>query len=444
MKNIKNERITSAEIVNRSQPNRVPGASKHRMQFALIPFVLVVLALVHFHTEAQPIVDSLLFKYTLVKDEDNRIQNEAYLESFFEILFQQKTLNDRKINIIHIGDSHIQGDYLTAVVRRYLQHQFGNAGRGLVVPYAVAGTNGAPGIVTRSNIKWNVKRCVSLDNPMPIGIGGITINTDNPNADLRLYVNDLWMDYSFNRLTVFFQKSNRSFHFSICDTLGNELAAIDSSPASPFDNHAHVSLLQKVTALQLKATKSNDQQVESTIYGLSVGNSENGILYHSIGVNGAKYEHYNAASLFAAQTSVLEPQLFLISLGTNEAISFPYLDRNFPARVDKLINALQSANPNAKFILVTPPGAFRKKVRDNPGVATIRQQIIEYAVENGLAFYDLYKAAGGDDSANAWKESGLLRTDGIHFTKEGYQYQGLLLFHALMKAYNNYVLLRHP
>jgi hypothetical protein len=56
----------------------------------------------------------------------------------------------------------------------------------------------------------------------------------------------------------------------------------------------------------------------------------------------------------------------------------------------------------------------------------------------------MYNAMGGDHSADAWKKAGLLRTDGIHFTKDGYEYQGNLLFNAIIKSYNQYVPLRHP
>ena len=98
----------------------------------------------------------------------------------------------------------------------------------------------------------------------------------------------------------------------------------------------------------------------------------------------------------------------------------------------------------AKFLLVTPQEVFRAKNKPNPGILTIRQQIIQYAVENGLAFYDMYRALGGENSAKAWRESALLTSDGIHLTKNGYEYQGNLFYHALMKGYNLYVPTRHP
>ncbi len=108
------------------------------------------------------------------------------------------------------------------------------------------------------------------------------------------------------------------------------------------------------------------------------------------------------------------------------------------------MQSLKEENPQARFILVTPPEAFRKKVKPNPAIEKIRQQIIQYAVENGFAFWDMYKVVGGKHAAVGMAGAGLLRPDGIHFTKEDKEYQGNLIYEAFIKTYNRYVGLRHP
>ncbi|MDE6123515.1 MAG: hypothetical protein K2F76_09750, partial [Duncaniella dubosii] len=45
------------------------------------------------------------------------------------------------VSIVHIGDSHVQADINTSTVRELLQYDFGNAGRGLVSPLKICGTN---------------------------------------------------------------------------------------------------------------------------------------------------------------------------------------------------------------------------------------------------------------------------------------------------------------
>jgi lysophospholipase L1-like esterase len=283
------------------------------------------------------------------------------------------------------------------------------------------------------------------DQALPIGIGGITINTDQSDADISIRVNsDESNDYSFNAVTLFFQKDITSFHFAIRDTADKELAFMGPYTDEPFVNYSKVVLPHAVNQINIKTLKSTEEQKQATIFGVELDNGREGIRYHAIGVNGAKFAHYNSALYFAKQTQALQPSVFVISLGTNESIDYPYLDRSILQHIDKLVQSLKQFNPQAKFILVTPPDAFRRKVKFNPGIETIRDLIIQYAVENGLAFWDMYKATGGPHSAVQWKNKGLLRPDGIHFSKDGYEYQGNLFYQAIVKSYNNYVPLRHP
>lgn len=389
-------------------------------------------------------IDFTYKTYGLENDGDNVIQNAGHLEDFFESLYQLRITNDRKINIVHVGDSHIQADYLTSIVRRNFQRHFGNAGRGLIVPLRVAGTNEPNNFKTVSNRIWKSKRCVFPDQPLPIGIGGVTINTNQPDANLEIFINDLWLDYTFNALTLFYEKDENSFDFSIRDTAGKELGIMDSYFQESKRNYSQITWEKRIGAVTIQLMKANPDQNRAIIYGAILENSMNGILYHTIGVNGAKFMHYNAAEHFAEQTAALKTDVFIISLGTNEAIDYPYLDKNFVSHIDKLVSSLRNNNPMAKFILVTPQDVYQRKNKPNPGIMTIREQIIQYAVENGLAFYDMYRALGGENSAKAWSQSTLLKSDGIHLTKDGYEYQGNLFYHALMKGYNLYVPTRHP
>lgn len=54
-----------------------------------------------------------------------------------------------------------------------------------------------------------------------------------------------------------------------------------------------------------------------------------------------------------------------------------------------------------------------------------------------VACWDLFTTTGGKNSCRKWHSSRLMGRDRIHFTKEGYQEQGTLLFRAFMESYNN-------
>jgi lysophospholipase L1-like esterase len=381
---------------------------------------------------------------TIVDHNLNLISNAFHLDDVFEKLYRLRTAEGGTVNIIHVGDSHIQADFLTEVVRKKLQVEFGNAGRGLVVPARLAGTNEPLNFRSSSPSQWTSKRLIHIQKPLPIGIGGITLNTIEETALFSIKMNDTAFDYSFNTVGLFFKKDAKSFNISVLDSAASEIGMISAAGGTPSTDFTRVTLPANYTQIQFKMKKERAEQVRATLFGLNLENGQKGVFYHAIGVNGAKYEHYNAAELFAAQTSLLMPDLFIISLGTNESVEYPYVKTNLLNQIDRLIQNLSRENPQARFILVTPPDAFLRKVKPNPGIETVRSQIIQYAVENGYGFWDMYKINGGKNSASVWKMKGLLRPDGIHFSKDGYAYQGQLLFEAIMKSYNNYVSTRHP
>jgi lysophospholipase L1-like esterase len=408
-----------------------------------IYWVFILLAF----TETAVAQDTISYYYQTVgleKEADNEIQNAAYLDDVFEDLYQLRQKKDRQVSIVHVGDSHIQGDFLTQPIRRNFQRRFGNAGRGLIIPGRVAGTNEAHNIASCSEIFWTGKRCIFVDDPLPIGISGITIQSPVSNATIDIYMRDLWLDYTFTKIKLFYLKDQNSYNFILRDTLNKVLGKIEPREDDPVKNYSTVILSEPVHAIRIETVKESEKQKQATIFGLSLENGESGVLYHSIGVNGAKYKHYNAAQYFAEQTAALKPKLIIVSLGTNEALDYPHLDIMFFQHVDDLIASLKQNNPNAKIILTTPPDAFRLKTEVNPGIKVIRERLLRYAVGNGLAFYDTYKALGGEHSAKAWQQCGYLRADGIHFTREAYEYQANLFFNAFLKSYNRYVQLRHP
>lgn len=405
---------------------------------------LPLLILLSFTVSGQALVPFNYTTYGLEDDNYNVIQNAGHLDEFFELLYQQRTSNSQKISIVHIGDSHIQGDYMTTMVRQNFQRHFGDAGRGFIFPAKLAGTNQPDDFLCESKVKWEARRCIVPDHPLPIGLSGITIRTDATGEILRLTLHQKKKQNSFSILKLFYLNDQRTYQFKVIDTLGNVVLPSDSTGNDASTEHITFRLPASVSSITIETEKRNQKQNHATIFGMSLENDKNGILYHAIGVNGARYEHYNAATYFSQHTKALAPKLFVISLGTNEAINYPYLDKNFSSQIDKLVESLLEHNPEAEVLFVTPPDSFRKKIQKNPGILKIREQIIQYAVENGFAFYDMYMAMGGENSANEWKKAGLLRSDGIHFTKTAYEYQGNLFFSALMKSYNDYVPVRHP
>ncbi len=377
--------------------------------------------------------------YPFVNKELNVISNNAQLSALMEKLYQQKKLANQNINILHIGDSHLQADMATNIIRTTLQKEFGNGGRGLIVPYRVAKTNEPLSYRTSSKFLWQSKRCVFPNQPLPIGIGGVTINSNDSCANFTILTkNDSILNYGFNKVTLFYQKDSTSFNFALIDSLGNRLGTItmDSINNQPFTSSSLLPFI--VNNLTVQLLKQQEHNSHATIYGILLENGNPGIEYHTIGVNGAEYLHYSEAQYFSEQTKALKPDVIIISLGTNEAYALNFKQEQFYADIQMLYCKLKHENPDAAFLFMTPACSYRRK-KPNPRLPLAAKTIVQFAKDNNLSCWDLQGATGGDNSAINWKKNHFLRPDGVHYSRTGYELQGTLFCQAFFNSYNTYV-----
>lgn len=442
-------------------------------------------------------------RYPFIQTDRNFVDNHTRgLHHFYRRLEMLEAGKIRTVNVVHIGDSHIQADWFSGQVRVELQQRFGSAGRGLVFPYSVARTNSPTDIHSTSSVSWEVQRNVTSNPKLPTGISGITLRTPRPDFGLNLRIDDgpNGLDYSFNKVTLFTGKTDDHFDLlastepftataSTAENVYHEVKAGESlgsiaadygtttealqrlngiddlmiyagqkllirQPAQPQakarvfpitlaarainDFTTTVYLPETTRELYLRARPTSGQQQQATLYGLVLENyNRSGILYHMIGVNGARYEHYAASSYFAEQLQALQPDLVILSLGTNETV-WGFNEERFFREVDQLVHRIEQYMPHAAIIFTTPPDAYRSGKAVNPAVNRCREVLLNYAFGNDLAAWDLYEVMGGTGSVNDWYGAGLAGKDRLHFTKSGYELQGKLLSHAIFLGYDTY------
>jgi len=174
-------------------------------------------------------------------------------------------------------------------------------------------------------------------------------------------------------------------------------------------------------------------------YGVSLENNNPGVLYHMIGVNGARYDHFNAADLFWKQLPALHADLYIISLGTNEAQRTEFDNVAFQLELDKFLQKIKSISPRAAVIITTAADSYYKKRKPNLVLRDLNISLFNYCAQKSIPIWDLYRITNGYGSAYSWVKRGLMNDDRIHFTGDGYRIQGQLLFNALAKGYNNYI-----
>lgn len=389
----------------------------------------------------------------LVEGRDTLSVNNG-LEMFFAGLDSLRVGKDTILNVVHLGDSHIQAGYYSGQVMRLLQEAFGNAGRGWIAPYKLSRTNEPADYRITSVVRnWLVGRCTQREQrrKAPIGPGGLGIQVASPSINLDVSVTPKnGAGYSFSRAILY--RGNWSMPML---PAGKNKAQVTYLPADTLcaeDVLADTFLISSpVDTLELQSSRrkpGTDRLMpaaafRNVYFGLSLQNGNPGILYHSVGLNGAMYVNYTDSS-YVAKLACLEPDLLILSMGTNESFGPRFQADEFASQVRAFLRLVKHQMPHTAILLTTPPECYRrvtvnkKRVYErNKNTEAAARTLVRVAREEQVACWDLFTATGGKNSCRKWYDHHLMGRDRIHFSQEGYQEHGTLLFRSLMNAYNH-------
>lgn len=443
-------------------------------------------------------VDEVVTDTATIEITDNIITNSSSLKLFFEKLYLLEQQKQGKVNIVHIGDSHIQADLFTGIIRKNLQSRFGNAGCGFTFPHSLANTNGSHYVRFKSNVGWQSRRNIYEPNGMKVGLSGIALAT-NDNFAVELNVRDT--SYAFNTIKII-TPGNRPL-FDLATSTKNIVlesnvpkqiihkiknGEVLGSIASKYG--VSVAQIKKLNGLKNdriragKTLKINTGQTEqkevrrsefiplplqsdensnyfynpqplSKIYllpgksegkfdlnGLVLEKDAPGVLYHNIGVNGAKASDYNKYPLFFEQLPALKPDLIIVSLGTNESFDKMPVSA-YMEQMNMFLQNIKAKNPDAAILVMTPPPSLFSRKYPNTFVADYAKHLTMQETEKNYGSWDLFSTMGGLYSVNRNAARGLISSDKVHYSKAGYEKQGVLFTEALLNAYESFKLTRN-
>lgn len=163
-----------------------------------------------------------------------------------------------------------------------------------------------------------------------------------------------------------------------------------------------------------------------------------GIRYHAIGINGARFETYNQTATVWQQVAQLQPDLFIISLGTNDAQANTITDADLHRQVSLVLEKLKAVSPASAVLITTTADSFKNGM-PNRELWNLNLSLFSYCSSNNIPVWDMYRVTNGFGSAWNWYRKGMMNGDGIHFTANAYKLQGQLLYNAIAKGYNSYV-----
>jgi lysophospholipase L1-like esterase len=386
---------------------------------------------------------------TVIVGSEHPIEDPARaLDAFFAHLARTENRQPGAVTrITHYGDSPITNDGITSTVRRIMQERFGDAGHGFILMDKPWAWYGHQGITFTSGGDWDNDPMIGGKlNDGEFGLGGVAFRASGPGKYARFApATEGETGKNFSRMEVYFLKQPGGGQFSV-DVNGAGAQTVSTSA------DATTSGFYEIKAPQSGANTFNVKTLGGNVrvFGAVIENEGPGVVYDSLGVNGA-YAGLLVTAMdqehWAEQLQHRNPNLVIINYGTNES---QYASDDQMERYDKdlreVIRRVRAALPNVSILLVSPMDRGKRaaggKIITMPSIPKIVEMQRRVALETNCAFFDTFKAMGGEGTMAKWAagkgKNHLVGGDLTHPTAEGSEIVGRLIFEGINDSYMKY------
>jgi lysophospholipase L1-like esterase len=341
--------------------------------------------------------------------------------------------------VLHYGDSPTTADLITADARALLQKQFGDAGSGFVLiarPWAWYGHRG----VEMNASDWKIDVAGAPDSKLKDGLHGLGAASfrGSTGAVAQWHFKDT--RHSSVEISYLAQPDGGSFSMEAdgvvigsADTAGEQAPGYASFPFPPGSKD-----------FTLRVTRGSVR-----LYGADFRKAGPGVVYSSLGINGANVtllSHAVNGAHWTAELRHYQPDLVVVAFGTNES-GFPkFVDSTWGGELKAAVRRIQAAVPGVSILLMSPMDRGERKDNGEIGTVEAMPRLVEIesrvAAETGVAFFNTFQAMGGEGTMAKWYngEPRLVGADFIHPMPAGARIVGELLYNALREGYNGYKL----
>jgi len=340
------------------------------------------------------------------------------------------------VRVIHFGDSQIEGDRMTNLIRNEFQKKFGGNGPGLQ-----PGIPAIPSFSVRQEHSENFKRYPGYGKKDPAvkhrryGVtasfaryGDYVVDSlldSLPNSVGWLKIlpsrNGYGKVKTYSTVTLFYGHNRRPFKLQMF--ADEALISEDSIPVNSSLQTRTWKFEKTPQSLQIFFQGPDSPE----IYGVSLeGNS--GVQVDNVGLRGQSGTLFGGLhqGTFKGMTNALDVKLLLLQFGGN---TIPYMKseksaQNYGQSFKNQINYLKRCMPDASVIVIGPSDMATKvegKMQTYPLLPAVRDALKEGAFEAGAAYFDIYEVMGGMNSMIGWVEHkpALAGKDYVHFTPAG-------------------------
>lgn len=349
-----------------------------------------------------------------------------------------------KLNFYHIGGSHLQADIYTHDFRTFLQSNWpGLSGeRGLVFPYNLAHTNNPTNYDFSSPNTWKGYRSVTQrPEDFDYGLSGAAITCPDSLIVVNFKHLRTLVKPPFDRLRIYHNTGEFPYDLNFGD---QELLVTDVAHYDEL-GYTEIRFSDHLDSLDLLFVKNCTTPFSLELFGFEFLNDLPGITYTAIGINGASLPTYLANTNFSRDLQLRKPDLFIFSVGTNDAhCTYEAFDPLvYKRNLEKMIQQVLQSNPNCAILLTVPNDDYYMRKYPNRNTERQREVIYQLAAQYQMAVWDFYGIMGELGSSKTWKTEGLMQADYVHFTGTGYHLKGTLLIEAFQKNLSSLQILRN-
>jgi lysophospholipase L1-like esterase len=386
---------------------------------------------------------SLLSSITPIEYPQN---DSTILQSFF-ITLKNLPASGQLIRIMHYGDSQIEDDHITSLLRYKLQSRFGGSGAGLVpasqlYPYGFS-------MKQANSDNWYRhtgfgKMDTSIKHRRYGALASYCSFFSGKNDTLAAWVKFKVSPYSykntrnFSQCRVFYSRNKEPFLNELY--LDNKLSDADIFPSSTRLKVIRWKFDSPSKELMLKFKGQSGPE----IYGIALDGCK-GVAIDNIPLRGCSGLFFTQLDeqLLTEMYKELNVKLFILQFGGNFVPSGLTNFRGYENWFYGQLLRIKKLCPGAKILVI---GVADMSVKDknqyitNPNVEKVRDALKAAAFKSGSAFWDMYKAMGGKNSMPSWvfADPPLASDDFVHFNSRGAQIIAQLFYNAFILEYHRF------
>ena len=396
---------------------------------------------------SETLYDSLLFFRDYLKGNPNRIYlpNDDYM--FFDTLFAQfeQARSEGKIyRVMHYGDSQIEMDRISSVLRQKLQELFGGSGPNMIPaiqPVAtISVTQHASGLMryivfgdASTHRAPHNRYGVMTQFGQVTGAGSISFSQTNHSQAFE-------NAKEISTVSVLLGKNSPGFTASLrCDTLVTEPKVLEACDS--------VSLITWTLPVNVRKGTINFKG-NAEIYAVLL-DGEPGVALDNValrGCSGTIFTRINEATL-RQSFDLLDTRLVILQFGGNRmpGIAGSKNIESYMKELERQIDYLKQAAPQCTFLFIGPADmgkSYTGKMGTWKGLPELNDSLREMALRNDVAYWDMFNVMGGEGSMAQWVKHSppMAGPDYVHFTVRGAQEIGGDLAKSFTTYYDFYKL----